>query len=118
MLLFFPRAHSKCSAVLAAPARAANHPRLFRSYRSSYDNISIWEAACVTMSRPGMFNSIWIGMPGAEEEFIGCVGFSNPADYTIKEAKTRYGRVFPITSFLSLGTGKGPRVALPPGDVT
>ncbi|KIM20141.1 hypothetical protein M408DRAFT_30615 [Serendipita vermifera MAFF 305830] len=83
--------------------------RMFRNYtskQSSY-NPTIVEAIRACWATPGLFSSIPIGAASQKEDIISAVnGFNNPTLQAVQEAKELYRPNRPLSSFLSLGSGK------------
>ncbi|KZS88177.1 FabD/lysophospholipase-like protein [Sistotremastrum niveocremeum HHB9708] len=102
--------------VCALPAANMELPRLFRTYKSQEVdsfNCKIWEAARATSAAPTFFKPMAIGLDGAKEEFIdGGLGFNNPTELAITEAKEQFPNM-PISCIVSLGSGKPPPIGLP-----
>lgn len=97
------------SFVVAVPALNVDRPRLFRNYvsKNPYYNAKIWEVARATSAAPRFFKRISVGRLGMEEEFIdGALGYNNPAELAIREARDEYTQDQHVACILSIGTGR------------
>ncbi|KAI9835331.1 MAG: hypothetical protein M1819_002475 [Sarea resinae] len=104
-------------AFVCAIAASDLQPRLFRTYRVRENpsaNCRIWEAARATSAAPTFFKRISIGEEGHPmEEFIdAAVGYNNPANLVLEEAKNVFGSAKPIRCVVSVGTGHPGTVGL------
>ncbi|KAH7381067.1 hypothetical protein BKA64DRAFT_647894 [Cadophora sp. MPI-SDFR-AT-0126] len=99
--------------VCATPSHHVLAPRLFRSYESAirYYPAKIWEVARATSAAPTILQSIKIGEPGMEEEFVdGALGNNNPVKFVVQEAIEEYHEDRRVGCIVSIGTGRA-RVA-------
>ncbi|TVY17760.1 Nephrocystin-3, partial [Lachnellula arida] len=87
----------------------ADTPVLFRTWKAAKnpgDNCTIWEACRATSAAPRVFESIFIGQPGLQAEYIdGGMGCNNPTQVLIEQAAIEFGPSRNISCVVSIGTG-------------
>lgn len=96
------------SFVVAIPGcNVPRPPKLFRTYdnrfqRHSADKCYIWEAARATSCAPSFFPDIQVeGIYYSD----GGLGYNNPAQLVLQEARSLWGLDHPVSCLLSIGTG-------------